>query len=339
LVTQLIQWKAIDNDIILLSNFNKNVYTGQIARRLAKDNLNFTEVCQKHTGWPIPPTFRTGSVPIDGIFATAGIECINTFILPHYGGVGNHRCFILDLSSDSLIGTLFPNIVQCAARKLHCSSKQMISTYNAKLTKMCDDHNMFQQMDTIHPLTDYLTMEDFSLLMNSWDDELMQYMLHSEVHVSKFMMGHIEWSPTIGIWLGRRWLLHRVRCWMLGQSSPDPHNMIRDCLKLNISDPQTSTYGTICTQIMVCNLEVKKLSKDAPALRRQHLLDMISSVEDSGDSNRAKEILKILQREAQKKRWKCINQSTCPPRGGAPLAIQVQTSTTVETYDTEKKHI
>jgi hypothetical protein len=87
---------------------------------------------------------------------------------------------------------------------------------------------------------------------------------------------------------------------------------------------------------MVCDLEVKKLSKDAPALRLQHLLDMILSAEDTGDSNRAKEILKILQREAQKKRWKGINYSTHPPRGGAPLAIQVQSSTTVETHDTEE---
>jgi hypothetical protein len=167
LITQLIQWKAIDNGIILLSNFNKNVYTGRIARRLGEDDLNFTEVCRRHTGRPIPPTFRTGSVPIDGIFATVGIECINTFTLPHYGGVGNHRCFILNLSSESLIGTLFPNIVQCVARKLHYSSKRMISVYNAELTKTCDDHNMFQRMDTIYRLTDYLTTEDFSLLMNS----------------------------------------------------------------------------------------------------------------------------------------------------------------------------
>jgi hypothetical protein len=111
LITQLIQWKAINNDIILLGNFNKNVYTGRIARTLAKEDLNFTEVCPKHTGRPIPCTFHTGSIPIDGIFATAGIECINTFILPHYGGIGNHRGFILNLSSDSLIETPFLNIV------------------------------------------------------------------------------------------------------------------------------------------------------------------------------------------------------------------------------------
>ena len=97
-----------------------------------------------------PYHFPYRQFPIDGIFATVGIECINTFILPHYGGIGNHRCFILDLSSESLIGTLFLNIVRCAARKLHCSSKRMISAYNAELTKTCDDHNMFQRMDTIY---------------------------------------------------------------------------------------------------------------------------------------------------------------------------------------------
>jgi hypothetical protein len=87
---------------------------------------------------------------------------------------------------------------------------------------------------------------------------------------------------------------------------------------------------------MVCDLEFKKLSKDAPTLCRQHLLDMVSSAEDTGNPNRAKEILKILQREAHKKRWNRINYLTRPPRGGAPLAIQVQTPTAVETHDTEE---
>ena len=57
LIAQLLLWKAIDNDIILLGNFNKNVYMGRIAKRLAVHDLNFVEVCRKHTGVPIPPTF------------------------------------------------------------------------------------------------------------------------------------------------------------------------------------------------------------------------------------------------------------------------------------------
>ncbi len=84
----------------------------------------------------IPLTFRTGNAPIDGIFATPGIECINILILPHYGGVGNHRCFIVDLSSASLIGMAFPNILWCAARKLHCTTSQIATVYSNKLTRI-----------------------------------------------------------------------------------------------------------------------------------------------------------------------------------------------------------
>jgi hypothetical protein len=115
LVAQLLVWKLVDNDIVLMGDFNENVYTGHLARRLSQVNMNLTELCRHHTGIPIPATFCTGSSPIDGIFAIPGIECVNTFILPHLAGVGDHRCFIIDLSSSSIIGSSFPNIVRCAA--------------------------------------------------------------------------------------------------------------------------------------------------------------------------------------------------------------------------------
>jgi hypothetical protein len=76
----------------------------------------FSEQCLQCTGIHIPPTFRDGTIPIDAIFATAGIECVNAYILPHKGGMGDHRCFIVDFTSSSIIGTKFPNIVRCSAQ-------------------------------------------------------------------------------------------------------------------------------------------------------------------------------------------------------------------------------
>jgi hypothetical protein len=121
-------------------------------------------------------------------------------------------------------------------------------------------------MDMIICHTDFLTKGDFSLLMNLWDDELMHY-THSETFCSKFMMGHIEWSPTVGLWISH-WLLHRVCLWMIGDDKPDPWNMIRDCFKLNLPDPRSSTNGSICAQVIVTDQEIKRLSKDAPALQQ-----------------------------------------------------------------------
>jgi hypothetical protein len=59
-------------------------------------------------------------------------------------------------------------------------------------------------------LTNHLTEDHFVMLMDAWDDKFRQFMLHLENKISKYMMGCIEWSPTIGIWLSRHWLLHRV---------------------------------------------------------------------------------------------------------------------------------
>ena len=96
--------------------------------------------------------------------------------------------------------------------------------------------------------------------MNAWDIKFKEYMLHSKGHISRYMMGHIEWSPAIGIWLNRRWLLHRVHLWMLGLGTPDPCNMLRECLLLHLPDPRTLTFGSIIAQIMVTDQEIKQLS-------------------------------------------------------------------------------
>jgi hypothetical protein len=111
LIAQLVVWKTTDADIILLGDFNKNVYTGRIAKRIVQADLNFSEQCLGCTGLHIPPTFRDRSMPIDAVYATAGIECVNAYILPHKGGIGDHRCFIINFSSPSVIRTRFQNIV------------------------------------------------------------------------------------------------------------------------------------------------------------------------------------------------------------------------------------
>jgi hypothetical protein len=73
----------------------------------------------------------------------------------------------------------------------------MIIVYNAELTRICDEHDMFHRMDVIFRLTTHLMEEDFALLMDAWDNEFEEYMLHLEDHCNKFMMGHIELCPAI----------------------------------------------------------------------------------------------------------------------------------------------
>ncbi len=172
LIAQLVVWKTMDSDIILLGDFNENVYTGQIAKCLAQADFNFSEQCLGCTGRHILPTFRDGVMPIDAVYATAGIKCVNVHILPHKGEIGDHRCFIIDFSSSSVIGTRFQNIVRCAARRLHCKSTQLVQTYNRKLDLLCNQHKMYERIYFIYSHVEYLSDKDFAYLMNDWDSEL-----------------------------------------------------------------------------------------------------------------------------------------------------------------------
>jgi hypothetical protein len=54
-------------DIILLGDFNENVYSGQIAKRLVLPDLMLSKQRLQCTGMHVPPTFRYGNVPIDAI--------------------------------------------------------------------------------------------------------------------------------------------------------------------------------------------------------------------------------------------------------------------------------
>jgi hypothetical protein len=61
------------------------------------------------------------------------------------------------------------------------------------------------------------------------------------------------------------------------------------------------------------------------------------AADEKGDSDRSAVILEILTRKQERKKWRRINHTTCPPKGGAPITLQVQAGNTVNTYSTEHK--
>jgi hypothetical protein len=67
LIAQLIIWNQTDLNTMLLGDINENIYTGQIAKRLALPDLMLSKQCLECMGMHVPPIFRDGIVPIDAI--------------------------------------------------------------------------------------------------------------------------------------------------------------------------------------------------------------------------------------------------------------------------------
>ena len=95
------------------------------------------------------------------------------------------------------------------------------------------------------------------------------------------------------------------------------------------------SLSEVIIHIQITQHQLYRLAKDAPTLRRTHLMDLQKAAEEKGDSARAAVILEILTREQERKKWRRINHTTRPPIGGAPITLRVQAGTTVNTYSTE----
>ena len=148
-------------------------------------------------------------------------------------------------------------------QKLHCESERLVNNYTKALDQLCDQHNLYQQITSLYKHAGCLSNADFLLLINKSDDEFTNLMKCAENKCNTYKHCHIEWSPDVGVWLQRRWLLARVLQFMKGEI-PDPQNLIRDCKKHNLEDPRLITLAQLHLELHVCNLQITELHKKAP---------------------------------------------------------------------------
>lgn len=319
-------WKTAGDEIILMGDFNENVYEGDLARNLLHDDIRMSELCQHTTGSRLPNTHIRGSVPIDAVFATAVISCTAVTLLPHRMGVGDHRVFLLDIESDTLLGDVFPRVIPISRRLLNCASDKKKNTYMSVLNQLTSRHLIYKKLIYyIQQDSTRMTHAQLQLRMNKVDLELEEFMKSSEKDCHKLKRDSIEWSPYAKVWIHRRWLLKRVERY-LEKKTRDPRNLIQDCLRRGVKSPLSITMDELRTKFFVCQKNIELLTKNGPLFRLKHLQNLLKRSVQSGDSHRVSKIAGIIQKEAMKKRWNRINRSTRKARGSLTLRVKVPTA-------------
>jgi hypothetical protein len=123
--------------------------------------------------------------------------------------------------------------------------------------------------------------------------------------------------------------------YVTGLETPDPCNLICDCLCSHLFDPRSVSYSNMMIQIEIKHKKLSELVKDAPPLRHQHLLDLRKATDARGDTAWSIILPKILTREQERKKWRPINYTTQPPQGGNPLSVRIQSGPMVTTHNTK----
>jgi hypothetical protein len=233
LLSLLCRWKAAGDEILLMGNFNENIYTGNFAIALAGDKFQMSEMCSWTTGILLPPTHARGSTPIDAVYGTAGLFCSSVALLPGRVGVGDHQVFIVDILSKSILGNAFPRVIPIARRLLTYSSDKIRNNYTPVLNQLANRHLIFKKLLLINQDNDHAELH---LRLNLVDLELEKFMKSAEQGCHKYKRNNIEWFLYAGMWILRRWLLSWVLTFMSGRTM-DPRNLFCDCRLKSVKDP------------------------------------------------------------------------------------------------------
>ena len=116
---------------------------------------------------------------------------------PKYGGIGNHRAFILDFITASVLGISFPRVLPHQGRKLNCHYERIRDNYNNVLDELAGRHEMYLKMNGLTKLADIMTAADFLTKINRWNNGFTDNMRAAEEQCHKYKQNHVEWSPDL----------------------------------------------------------------------------------------------------------------------------------------------
>lgn len=112
LIDQLTEWRANGDRLIVCLDANEHIYRKSIGKTLTDAaGLDMSEVVGDFTGRPLGATFFRGSKPIDGVWASKDVRVEGACVMPCGFGVGNHRMFVIDFATKSLIGAQPPRVI------------------------------------------------------------------------------------------------------------------------------------------------------------------------------------------------------------------------------------
>lgn len=324
-VAQIKKWALAGDDVVLMTDYNDCVYTGDLPKRLSHPDIRMKCQFQSYTGEQAPFSHRSGSEstkPVCCIYATPGIVCTNAYQSSHDEGIGDHRYHICDFESTSVIGEDFPHLVRASGRKLTSNVTMKRRRYNKRLTKLSKSHKMAVRINKLEQDHDSMTNEEFDRTFNNWDEEYTDYMKSAENYCAVQQSDNMEWSPTVALWWRRRHITSDVIKFANGKIS-DVRNLKERCLKNRVADPTITTLNQAKINHAAVLERIENLRPIAPQLRADHLGQCLNLAMEREDKVAVEDIKKMLKKEHSKRQWTPCALLKNKPRSSPPVAVKI----------------
>ena len=331
LIELLTRWRSEGNKLIVCLDANENIYRKSLGKALTNsDTLAMKEVVGSFTGKPIRPTYFRGTKPIDGIWATPDINIAGACVMPAGFGIGDHRMFIVDILTSSLIGTQPQKIVRPTARRLNTKIIGAASAYRDRFEHLLLKHRIIEKIGRAHE--ESTTNEEAAIRLNEIDTESGQYMLSAEKKCRKIKSGRIPFSPESALWI-RRCQVYRSILRFHDGKIRNRGNLKRTARRCGIENPLQLSRDEVQIRLQICREKCDFFRQNGERFRKRHLQNRLDAAREKDDDEAEKAILAIISRERCKSRWKRLNYAMGKQQGRSVQMVQVESGDgTIQEY-------
>ena len=207
------------------------------------------EVVGDYTAKQLGATYFSGSEPIDGVWATGDIIVTNACVMPAGFEVGDHRLFVIDFSTTTLISSAKTTIVQPALQRLNTKIHGCADRYNNSLRRNILRHRLLERMVSAATSGDPGTV--IAQTLNKLDQEGEAYMKHAEKKCHWLKSGWISFSPEASLWICQCQVYHSLLRWHNGKIR-NYGNLRRTARQCQINAPFQLTVKDIKLCLVIC---------------------------------------------------------------------------------------
>ena len=144
LTSEINRWKRNREQVIIMMDCNEDVRSESFKKFL--NDVGMKDIIMARHGDKAPSTCIDGSLPIDGIFATAAINIVQggytSFADRVQGQRTDHHCLWVDISIQEVFGHKTPALIQFGGHRVKSSHPNIVNKFNTQYKKIRNQQSL-----------------------------------------------------------------------------------------------------------------------------------------------------------------------------------------------------
>jgi hypothetical protein len=303
---------------------NEHVLNGKFHKALTSAGLNMDEFTHKCWGTNEPYTHINGSTPINGGYKSSEIEVMNKCMLPFLDSPGDHRAFIIDVSTRLLLGEFCYKICHPVSHRIITSQQSSVDKYNRIVQEQFAQHRIVERLDAVDRMTCYCGFPSPNFLramIIKLYQQMTEIRVHAEKKCRKILQSDSNYSPMIQMWYDRIYAYLQLIRTKEGKTKNNG-NVICFTARTHIQDPNNLTMEELKDGLRFCRIWKAELHQQAKGLWKVHLSDCLIDAQTKKQHKQVKDIKQTIHWEKSKCMWYLIKQTVKDPHSPSILKVQ-----------------